>query len=92
MGTLGNHCLETRDTFSTNGIIYATYQTRDDALVQARILVYEGNFSLEAAVTLPGSGLPTDASEHSMFLFDGMIYFVTTSFIGYFVPLDAQTL
>jgi hypothetical protein len=91
MGTLGNHCLETRDTFSTNGILY-TYQTKDDALVQARILVYEGNFSLEAAVTLPGSGLPTDASEHSMFLFDGMIYFVTTSFIGYFVPLDAQTL
>jgi len=91
MGTLVDHYLATRDAFSTNGILY-TYQTRDNALVPARILVYEGNFSLEAAVTLPGCGLPSDASQHSLFLFDGMIYFVTTSFIGYFVPLDVQTL
>jgi hypothetical protein len=91
MGNLGDHTLGTRDAYSTNGILY-TYQTRDDALVPARILVYEGNFSLEAAVTLPGYGLPTDASEHSMFVFDGMIYFVTTSFIGYFAPLNVQTL
>ncbi len=91
MGAFGDHTLGTRDTFSLNGLLYF-YETRDDARLQARIFVYDGNLSLEAVITLPGYGLPTDASQHSMFLLNGMIYFVTASSIGYFVPLDAQTL
>jgi len=89
MGTLGNHTLGTRDTFSMNGMLY-TYQTRDDARVQARIFVYDRNLRLKATITLTGYGLSTDASQHSMLLFDGRIFFVTTSSIGYFVPSNAE--
>ncbi len=86
----GDHALATRDAFRLNGLLYL-YETRDDQRVQARISIYDGNLSLEAVITLPVNGLPTDASQHSMFLLNGMIYFVTASSIGYFVPLDGRT-
>ncbi|MDG7008296.1 MAG: hypothetical protein JRN06_08625 [Nitrososphaerota archaeon] len=90
-GTLGNHALGTRDTFSKNGLLYV-YETSDNASVQASISVYDVNFNLKAVIALPGYGLPPDASQHSMFLLNGMIYYVTASSIGYFAPLDGHTL
>lgn len=90
VATFGGSALGTRDTLTRNGLLFA-YGTRDDKPVQARIFVYDNYLVLEGAISLPGYGLPTDASQHSMFLLDGLIYFVTASAVGYFAPLNDTT-
>jgi hypothetical protein len=83
-----DHTIWTRDACSVANLTYF-YGTRDDQHVQARIVVYDGNYSLETSIALSGNGLGTDASQHTMFVLNQKIYFVTQSSIGYFIPLDA---
>ncbi|MDA4124218.1 MAG: hypothetical protein OK438_02015 [Thaumarchaeota archaeon] len=89
VGSFLDQAIGTRDAFSLKGLLYF-YETRDDRQVPGRIIVYDGNQKLEVVVNLFGYGLPTDASQHSMFLLDGRIYFVTPSVVGYLLPFDAQ--
>lgn len=49
-------------------------------------------FQLQNTIPLPGLALPHGASQHTMFLFNNRIYFVTQSAIGYFAPLSDSSL
>ncbi|MDE1854403.1 MAG: hypothetical protein KGI38_11750 [Thaumarchaeota archaeon] len=68
----------TKDTFDG-----WAYLTDDNHPVRASIAHYGPGFSLESLTLLPGYALPTDASQHSMFSFQGKLWFVTDSTMGF---------
>jgi hypothetical protein len=77
--------IPTRDTLQYGGLVYA-YETgprADSGQLPARIFVYGRDFGLVDVVPLPGPALSLDASQHSLFTFNGRLYFVTQSAIGY---------
>jgi len=87
-GALGNQSMPTRDTAMFGGLLYA-YQTgskADFGWMAAHVFVYNHLFRMRTMVSLPGPALPSDASQHSLFVFNGELYFVTQSAVGYMVP------
>jgi hypothetical protein len=86
VGTPWGSSLPTRDTFVRGGLLY-TYQTRDDVPVRAQVSVFDLSFNPRTQISLPGHALVTDASQHSMLMLNGAIYFVTDSAVGFFAPL-----
>lgn len=84
-GMLGNQSHPTRDTLVSKGLIYA-YQTGRDAetgKLTAQIYIFSHHFRLKAVVRLPGRALCADASQHTLFLHKGTLYFVTRSAVGF---------
>jgi hypothetical protein len=94
-GILGNHSIPTRDTTLLGSLLY-TYQTgseADSGRMPASIFVYNHLFRMRAMVPLPGPALPSDASQHTLFVLNSRLYFVTQSAVGSVVPpptLDAR--
>jgi hypothetical protein len=87
------HRLVTRDTFAFERYFYA-YETGPGANpggIPARVLVFDRDFRIILAISVPGPALPSDASQHTLFLVQGRVYFVTQSSIGYFAPLEYET-
>lgn len=87
-GTLGSQSLPTRDTMLYGGLLY-TYQTgcgADSGWMASRVVVYSHALHRKAVIPLPGPALPSDASQHTLFVFGGRVYFVTQSTVGYIVP------
>ena len=87
-GTLGNHSLPTRDTTMYGSLLY-TYQTgreADSGWMAARVFVYGDHFRIKAIVSLPGAALPSDASQHTLFVLNSRLCFVTRSAVGYVLP------
>jgi hypothetical protein len=85
--------LPTRDTLQYGGLTYA-YETgpgADYGRLPARIFVYDRDLNLLDTVTIPGAALSIDASQHSLFMFGGRLYFVTQSALGYIQPTHIGT-
>lgn len=92
-GALDGHSLQTRDTLSYGGLLYV-YETgpgADSGKIPARIFVYGHDLLLRAVIPLPGPALGLDASQHSLFVFNGRFYFVTASSVGFVDPSLVRT-
>ena len=87
-GTLGNQSIPTRDTTMFGGLLY-TYQTgskADSGWMASHVFVYDHHFRIRSIVPLPGPALSSDASQHTLFVVNSRLYFVTQSAVGYIVP------
>ena len=85
---VGDQSLPTRDTMLYRGLLYA-YRTgpgADAGKIPASVAVYGQDLRLRGVVPLPGSALGSDASQHTLFAFNGRLYFVTASSVGLFDP------
>ena len=91
-GTLGNQSLPTRDTLLFGGLLYA-YETgpgADSGQVPGRIFVYEHDLRLKEKIWLTGPALTSDASQHSLFVLNGRLYYVTESSVGFIEPTQVR--
>jgi hypothetical protein len=83
----------TRDTVQYERLIYA-YETGPGAIsgeLPASIFVYNRDLDLVGVVPIPGPALSLDASQHSLFTFDGRLYFVTGSSVGHIDGAQSST-
>ena len=87
-GVVGDQSLPTRDTMLYRGLLYAygTGPGADSGKIPASVSVYGQDLRQMGVITLPGSALGLDASQHTLFALNGRLYFVTASSVGFFDP------